>query len=198
MGRKPNYTKEEILNSAFEILNNKNLKEVTARNIAKNLGVSTIAIYSAFLSMNDLKNELSKKAKMKLFEYTKRDYTNFSLLNIGIGICVFAQQEKDLFRTIFLREGLPREFMDEVMNDFRDLIYNGFHKSDSYSRFPTEIIEWIIKKGWYFSHGYATLICTGFYTDIKFETYKQEIVEMGEILIKKALEMTRERKKYEI
>lgn len=35
MGRKPNYTKEEILNSAFEILNNKNLKEVTARNIAK-------------------------------------------------------------------------------------------------------------------------------------------------------------------
>lgn len=198
MGRKPNYTKEEILNSAFEILNNKNLKEVTARNIAKNLGVSTIAIYSAFLSMNDLKNELSKKAKMKLFEYTKRDYTNFSLLNIGIGICVFAQQEKDLFRTIFLREGLPREFMDEVMNGFRDLIYNGFHKSDNYSRFPTEIIEWIIKKGWYFSHGYATLICTGFYTDIKFETYKQEIVEMGEILIKKALEMTRERKKYEI
>ncbi|WP_407537251.1 hypothetical protein [Cetobacterium somerae] len=35
MGRKPNFTREEILNSAFEILNNESLKDVTARNIAK-------------------------------------------------------------------------------------------------------------------------------------------------------------------
>ncbi|MGL4787742.1 MAG: TetR/AcrR family transcriptional regulator, partial [Cetobacterium sp.] len=79
MGRKPNFTREEILNSAFEILNNESLKDVTARNIAKKLGVSTIAIYSAFKSMDELKNELAKKAKTKLFEYTKRDYTDLSI-----------------------------------------------------------------------------------------------------------------------
>lgn len=193
MGRKPNFSRDEILESAYEILNNENLKEVTARNVAKKLGVSTIAIYSAFKSMDELKNELSKKAKTKLFEYTKRDYTDLSLLNIGIGICLFAKEEKALFRTIFLREGLPREFMDEVMDDFRNLIYNGFNNNKEYNQFPVDIVEWVIKKGWYFSHGYATLICTGFYPEIEFETFKTEVIEMGDLLINKALEMTKER-----
>lgn len=193
MGRRPNFTREEILNSAFEILNSESLKEVTARNIAKKLGVSTIAIYSAFKSMEELKNELSKKAKTKLFEYTKRDYTDLSILNIGIGICLFAKEEKALFRTIFLREGLPREFMDQIMEDFRNLIYSGFNNNKDYNQFPEDIIEWVIKKGWYFSHGYVTLICTGFYMDIEFETFKKEIIEMGDVLIEKALEMTKER-----
>ncbi|WP_052191655.1 TetR/AcrR family transcriptional regulator [Cetobacterium sp. ZWU0022] len=193
MGRKPNFSRDEILESAYEILNNENLKEVTARNVAKKLGVSTIAIYSAFKSMDELKNELSKKAKTKLFEYTKRDYTDLSLLNIGIGICLFAKEEKALFRTIFLREGLPREFMDEIMDDFRNLIYNGFNNNKEYNQFPVDIIEWVIKKGWYFSHGYATLICTGFYPEIEFETFKTEVIEMGNLLINKALEMTKER-----
>ncbi|MGL4628495.1 TetR/AcrR family transcriptional regulator [Cetobacterium sp.] len=193
MGRKPNFSRDEILESAYEILNNENLKEVTARNVAKKLGVSTIGIYSAFKSMDELKNELSKKAKTKLFEYTKRDYTDLSLLNIGIGICLFAKEEKALFRTIFLREGLPREFMDEVMDDFRNLIYNGFNNNKEYNQFPVDIVEWVIKKGWYFSHGYATLICTGFYPEIEFETFKTEVIEMGDLLINKALEMTKER-----
>ncbi|MGL4653614.1 MAG: TetR/AcrR family transcriptional regulator [Cetobacterium sp.] len=193
MGRKPNFSRDEILESAYEILNNENLKEVTARNVAKKLGVSTIAIYSAFKSMDELKNELSKKAKTKLFEYTKRDFTDLSLLNIGIGICLFAKEEKALFRTIFLREGLPREFTDEIMDDFRNLIYSGFNNNKEYNQFPVDIIEWVIKKGWYFSHGYATLICTGFYPEIEFETFKTEVIEMGDLLINKALEMTKER-----
>ncbi|MBC2851262.1 TetR/AcrR family transcriptional regulator [Cetobacterium sp. 8H] len=193
MGRRPNFTREEILECAFEILNSESLKEVTARNIAKKLGVSTIAIYSTFKSMDELKNELAKKAKTKLFEYTKRNYANLSILNIGVGICLFAKEEKALFRTIFLREGMPREFMDEIMNDFRNLIHSGFNNNEVYSQFPEDIIEWVIKKGWYFSHGYATLICTGFYIDIEFETFKKEVVDMGNVLIQKALEMTEER-----
>ncbi len=193
MGRRPNFTREEILECAFEILNSASLKDVTARNIAKKLGVSTIAIYSTFKSMDELKNELAKKAKTKLFEYTKRNYANLSILNIGVGICLFAKEEKALFRTIFLREGMPREFMDEIMNDFRNLIHSGFNNNEIYNQFPEDIIEWVIKKGWYFSHGYATLICTGFYVDIEFETFKKEVVDMGNVLIQKALEMTEER-----
>lgn len=193
MGRRPNFTREEILDCAFEILNKESLKEVTARNIAKKLGVSTIAIYSSFKSMDELKNELSKKAKTKLFEYTKREYTDLNILNIGIGVCLFAKEEKALFRTIFLREGLPREFTDEILEDFRGLIKDGFNKNELYNRFPEDVVEWITKKGWYFSHGYATLICTGFYPEIEFETFKNEVIEMGTILMEKALKITKER-----
>lgn len=196
MGRKPNFTRDEILQCAFELLNDKSLKDVTARNIASKLGSSTISIYSAFKSMDEIKNELSKKAKEKLFDYTRVEYTNLSILNIGIGVCLFAKEEKDLFRTIFLREGLPREFMDEIMDDFRDLIRSGFKSNFDYSNLNNEVVEWTIKKGWYFTHGYATLICTGFYPDIDFETIKNELLEMGNILIKKAVEMTEDENEF--
>lgn len=187
MARKPKYTREEILECAFNILNTGNLKDVTARNITNKLNVSTIAIYSAFNSMDELKNELSKVAKKKLIEYTEKKYTDLAILNIGIGVCLFAKEEKALFRTIFLREGLPREFMDEIMDDFRKMIRYGFKKNKEYCKLPEDIIEWIIKKGWYFSHGYATLICTGFYQEIAFETFKKEIIDMGEVLLAEAL-----------
>ncbi len=196
MGRKPNFTRDEILQCAFELLNDKSLKDVTARNIASKLGSSTISIYSAFKSMDEIKNELSKKAKEKLFDYTRVEYTNLSILNIGIGVCLFAKEEKDLFRTIFLREGLPREFMDEIMDDFRDLIRSGFKSNFDYSNLNNEVVEWTIKKGWYFTHGYATLICTGFYPDIDFETIKNELLEMGNILIKKAVEITEDENEF--
>lgn len=184
MGRRPNFTREQILNCAFEMLNTEDLKAITARNIALKLGVSTIAIYTAFESMDELKNELAKKAKMKLFEYTQREYhTNLSIFNIGIGICLFAKEESELFRTIFLRESMPREFMDEVLNDFKKLIYNSFKNDKIYKNVSKEIVENIMKKGWYYSHGYATLICTEFYPDIQFETFKNEIIDMGNILL---------------
>lgn len=188
MGRRAKFTKEEILECAFEILNRESLKEVTARNITKSLGVSTIAIYSVFESMDELKNELAKKAKKKLEEYTNKNYTDLAILNIGIGVCLFAKEEKALFRTIFLRESMPREFMDEIMDDFKNFIREGFKRSDKYKHLSEDTTEWIIKKGWYFSHGYATLICTEFYPDIEFDTFKKEIVDMGIILLEKALE----------
>lgn len=189
MARKPNFTREKILNCAYEILIEESLKEVTARNIAKKLGASTISIYSTFSSMGELKNELAKKAKNKLFEYTKTHYTDLSLLNIGMGVCLFAREEKALFRTIFLRESLPKDFIDEVLLDFRKLIHSSFRTVDKYSQFTDETVDWIIKKGWLYTQGFATLICTGFYSNPSTEEIQAELLEMGTIILNQAFEI---------
>lgn len=186
MGRKPKFKREEILSCAYEILNEKSLKEVTARNVATRLGCSTIAIYSTFESMDEVKNELSKMAKKKLFEYTQVEYTNLEILNIGIGVCLFAKEEGDLFRTIFLREGLSQEFLLEVMSDFKKLISDGFKRNKKYAHFDEEITEWTIKKGWYYTFGYATMICTGFYTNLEFTAIEETLLEMGQIIMDEA------------
>ncbi|MGL4307476.1 TetR/AcrR family transcriptional regulator [Cetobacterium sp. SF1] len=188
MARKPNFTREEILNCAYDILLEDSLKEVTARNVAKRLKASTISIYSTFSSMGDLKNELAKKAKNKLFEYTKTNYTDLELLNIGMGVCLFAKEEKALFRTIFLRETMPKEFIDEVLEDFKTLIYNSFKGTNLSQDFSDEIIHWIMKKGWLYTQGFATLICTGFYDNPTYDEIKNELVEMGTIIINQALQ----------
>ncbi len=191
MSRKPNFTKEEILNCAYNILIEKNLKEVTARNIAKNLNSSTISIYSAFDSMGELKNELTKKAENKLFEYTKIEYTELSILNIGMGICLFAKEEKALFRTIFLREGLPDKFVHDLLKNFKTLIFSSFQNRKEYSSLNQNTIEWIMKKGWIYTQGFATQICTGFYSNPTFKEIKTDLLEMGTIIFTEGFKRNR-------
>ena len=72
MPRTLNFSKDEILQVAYHILIEEGMKSITARNIAKKPGSSTISIYSNFKSMADLKNEMSRLAKNKLFDITKK------------------------------------------------------------------------------------------------------------------------------
>ena len=181
MARNPNFSKNEILEIAYEILIKDGNKGLTARNIASKLGVSTIAIYSSFKSMGNLKNELSRLAKNKLFDRTKLKYTDIDLLNIGIGICIFAKQEKSLFRAIFFRENLSKEFVDEIVYGLKDILTESF-KADDKHKYSDEAIEWMLKKGWWYVHGYATLICSGFYNPT-FDEIKKELLDMGSIII---------------
>ena len=54
MGRKLKFTKEEILDKAYEILVHDGMKKISARAIAKELGISTIGVNSYFSSMSEL------------------------------------------------------------------------------------------------------------------------------------------------
>ncbi len=182
MARNPNFSKEEILNTTYRILIQDGVKSITARNIAKELGSSTISIYSNFGSMINLKNELSRMAKNKLLDITKVEYTEQRLLNIGIGICIFAKKEKALFRSIFLREDLSKEFIDEIITDLKNLIISGFKEDGRYKDFPDGALEWMLKKGWWFVHGYASLICSGFYNPT-YEEIEKELRDMGSVIV---------------
>lgn len=178
MARALNFTKDEILDVAYKILIEDGMKSITARNIAKKLGSSTISIYSNFGSMINLKNELSRLAKNKLLVITKVEYTDQRLLNIGIGICIFAKQEKALFRSIFLREDLSKEFIDEIITDLKNLIITSFRADELYKQLSDEEIEWMLKKGWWYVQGYASLICSGFYNP-SYDDILQELRDMG-------------------
>lgn len=57
------FTKEAILNEAFEILRSEGIEAVSARAIAKRLGSSTQPVYSAYDSMDSLKADLVEMAK---------------------------------------------------------------------------------------------------------------------------------------
>lgn len=183
MPRNLNFTKDEILQVAYDILIEDGMKSITARNIAKKLGASTISIYSNFDSMSHLKNEMSRLAKNKLFDIiTKVEFTDLRLLNIGIGICIFAKQEKALFRSIFLREDLSKDFIDEIITDLKNLIIANFRADELYKHLSDEEMEWMLKKGWWYVQGYASLICSGFYTP-SYADIEKELRDMGSVIV---------------
>lgn len=59
MARKSMYTKEMILDSAITIFKREGFEAITAKSIAKELNCSVAPIYSVYMSLDDLKRDLS-------------------------------------------------------------------------------------------------------------------------------------------
>lgn len=97
------------------------------------------------------------------------------------------QKEKALFESIFLREDLSKDFIDEIITDLKNLIITNFKSDERYNFLPDEAYEWMLKKGWWYVHGYASLICLGFYNPTD-EIIEKELRDMGSVILHSCFE----------
>lgn len=186
MPKKTIYSREIILNYAYKILVERGLQDISARNLAKEMNSSTIPIYTFFTSMDEVKEELFKLAKKKFMEYIREDYTDITLLNVGMGVVLFAREEGELFRSIFLRSTPYNDLIEEVLEDFKTLIKTQFAMDPRFKRLSPERQDWLLNKGWTYTQGMATLICTGYIKETSDEKLMKDLLETGSFFIKEA------------
>ncbi len=62
MPPKPKYTREEIIDAAYKIMEHKGIDAVVAREVGKTLNTTTAPIFTYFKTMEELKNEIYIKA----------------------------------------------------------------------------------------------------------------------------------------
>lgn len=113
-------TRENIINGALDVLREKGYAAVNARSVAEKIGCSTQPIYNSFKNMDELKKELSRRAE---YEHTERvraslnrnDGTHSRYSDYGVGFVRFAEQEKQLFRWIYLEDGQTGKRRDDIL-----------------------------------------------------------------------------------
>lgn len=113
-------TRESIINGAFDVLREKGYSALNARSVAEKTGCSTQPIYNSFKNMDELKKELSRRAE---YEHTERvraslnrnDGTHSRYSDYGVGFVRFAEQEKQLFRWIYLEDGQTGKRRDDIL-----------------------------------------------------------------------------------
>jgi AcrR family transcriptional regulator len=158
------YSLEQIIAAAFAIIRQDGREKVTARAIAKELGSSTMPIYTRVKSMDDLDLDLKKKTRKLLVEYQKRGYTQDPLLNMAIGYIVFARDEKNAFRYLFLEktEALQEDRMGSNMREaFAEDFGKEAEQTGTLSDMTPEQQEFLMKHTWIFTHGLAMLAYGG-------------------------------------
>lgn len=103
MPPKPKYSKETIVNAAYELAREKGIDAVAAREVGKRLNTSSTPIFTVWNSMDELKEEVWNKAKQKYQEYMNGifDYTP-SFKEFGMRWVGFAAEEPHLYRLLFL------------------------------------------------------------------------------------------------
>lgn len=161
MPKKAVFSKKQIFDQAFVLFETKGLESITARNLGKALSSSPAPIYAHYDSITELKNELISVAKNRFLEYLKRPVTDKIYLNIGIGICTFAKENKQLFISIFLRE----QSFSDLIREFRDIIKIEMDKDHRFDNLSNEFKDMLFFDCWSYAHGLSTLIATGFFPE---------------------------------
>ena len=146
-----------ILDTAFSIAREEGIDNVSNRLIAKRLNSSIRPIYYQFKNSKELKFELKRKIEEYFYSYIIEDIDKYFPMykQIGIRYIMFAKEECNLFKTLFMSESdfFAEDFVthDENYKRVFEMIKISTNLDDS------EIKNFHIKM-WIFTHGLATLI----------------------------------------
>lgn len=123
MPPKAKYTREEIINKAFEMTRKNGIESVVARELGKELGTSSSPIFTAFKNMEELQHEVRKVA-MREFETYVRDAINYTpaFKYVGMKMIEFAMKEPKLFQLLYMREHDGNETYAMLIGELGDTV----------------------------------------------------------------------------
>ena len=155
---------------------------VSTRAIAKQLGSSTMPIYSHVKSVEELEKELRKKAQGLLKEFQQRRYTEHILLNLAFGYVVFARDEKNLFRFLYMErpEKFSSEDTSEMKNSFLAQFGEDSPEAVALSEFKEQGQEALVQYTWIFTHGLAMLVNSGAFDANSDQAILRFLMDAGE------------------
>ena len=156
------FSKDEIVAAALELVRAQGYAAVSARAVGARLGASSKVIFSAFSNMEELKRAVIQAAGQLQQKFTA-DYAASSEFppykSIGMAYILFAREEKELFRLLYMRDrtGENRERELDDIAGILDLLTGVLHiERDQAVLLHAEM--------WAYVHGIAVLLATGYET----------------------------------
>lgn len=118
MPPKVRYKKEEIIRAAVEVVRRGGFNTLNARAIALELGCSTQPLYRELRNMDEIKKAVENEAGRRYVAYvTQSDgLAETPYKSAGIAFLRFANEEKELFKLLFIRSR-SSERRDADVND---------------------------------------------------------------------------------
>lgn len=161
MPPKVKISKEQIIETAFELVRVNGEHALNARAIACALNCSTQPVFSNFESMNDLHQAVIEKAYQIYLSFLQKEaesgkYPKYKAF--GMAYIRFASEEKELFKLLFMRDRRGEGFTptpDFIASTQLIMQNNSVTK---------EVAELIHLEVWTCVHGIATMLATSFLT----------------------------------
>jgi len=117
MPPKKKYSRQQIVDTAFELAKLEGIEGLTARKVADELGSSVAPIYVNFDDIKDLKKAVANKTFKVSRELSKTEVTGDRFLDIGIASLRFAKEYSILFQELVLKKNNYMEDYDEQLGN---------------------------------------------------------------------------------
>ena len=170
------FRKEDIVSAALDLTREKGIGAVTAREVARMLGVSVGPIFTWFETMDQLRVEVCGAAKNLYREYLERGLAGpVPFLGLGQQFIRFSREEPELYKLMFLSP--PGRVSGGAMEAFR---FSQELARDSVMRIyrmDAETADRYFRDLWLAAFGFATLAVTGNcpYSDAEMDAVLTEI-----------------------
>ncbi|MCI8514081.1 MAG: TetR/AcrR family transcriptional regulator [Lachnospiraceae bacterium] len=159
-------TKEQIIDTAYQMTREQGFECVTARKLAKEIGCSTQPIFRVYPGMEALKKEISDRVNREFSERLTRELLTEPqleemLLKSGLLYVNFAKEEPYLFRMLFMEESPEGSRFEDLLHgrDLKSILL----KKEGRAGAPVWSLmerQYLFMQMWIFAHGVATMMLT--------------------------------------
>ncbi|MBQ8201707.1 MAG: TetR/AcrR family transcriptional regulator [Clostridia bacterium] len=152
------FSREAVLNAAYQLVRRDGPSALNARAVARELGGSTQPIFRLFSGMDELRNEVLKLAEAacrdKMLARMQDSCTPY--LELGMAYLLFARDEPALFKLLFMRDRVSDGSCNDDDDEYRwvyEIIASSIHVK-------IETAALLYQRTWVYTHGLAVGIAT--------------------------------------
>ena len=155
------YSEDQIVDAAVEIVRQTGFEALNARALAKQLGCSTQPIFRQFGGMEGVKEAVLRRAGQVYNRYIAESKMRPEkpYKQAGLAYIRFAREERNLFRLLFMRNRRDEKISRVIEDDNMDYILDTITASAGLTREEAYAFHLHM---WIFTHGLAVMVATGY------------------------------------
>lgn len=174
MPPKVKITKEDIVNTAMEIVRESGESSLNARTVASILKCSTQPIFSNFANMDELSFAVIAKASALFDDYIRKEiksgeYPEYKAS--GMAYIRFAKEEREFFKLLFMRDRT-----DETIPESDPLNTKMESYVQDYTGLDSQNAKLFHLEMWAYVHGIATMMATR-YINLEWELVSKIVTD---------------------
>lgn len=162
MPPKPKFTKEEIVATALELVSQKGVDALTARELGSALGSSARPIFTVFKNMEELQGEVRNAAMARFETYARETMPGRPVFKqVGMQMVLFGMKEPKLYQLLFMQEHKNAHQFSDVfgaLGDTAELCIKAICQDYSLSE---ENAKTLFENVWIYTFGIGALCATG-------------------------------------
>ena len=162
MPPKPKFTKEEIVAASLELVSEKGIEALTARELGVRLGSSARPIFTVFNSMEEVQEEVRAAALKRFESYAEKAMHYIPVFKqVGMQMILFAIEEPKLYQLVYMSENAGATDFEGIVDRLGDVAQlcvdviqrdYGLSKNDAKALF---------EHVWIYTFGIGALCATG-------------------------------------
>ena len=161
MPPKPKFTKEEIVQTALEIVSQKGADALTAKELGDALGSSARPIFTVFSSMKEVQDAVRGAARRRFEGFAEQRLPDMPLFKqVGMQMVLFGAREPKLYQLLFMQENRTAVSFDDIFGELGPTAETCIGLiQETYDMCETEA-RLLFENVWIYTFGVGTLCAT--------------------------------------